>query len=349
MKKHKNLNGKCYTYISTDVRKEKEKLREKYRYIQYGEYEPEIKIDDFEKDNEFIETVLDSKQDNRKKTKNMIEPICHKMCEQFPYNKKNYLTKDEQDEAERQIMEQKIHYLNGIFYVTDKDDIPICDILHTTEITNFLIGLFEKSDKNGIQVIDALDNMSFAVKVNQGKTIKKYSNPITWIATQVGLPDSDHKEADREYNQRKKGRPTMSFDISNEEIISSSSTVPISNANEGKYKDEQLNNYIYLNDELKQIFNWLWQGYSKKDIRARLGLTESKLNTKIKHIRKQLENPTVKADKRMKSCCVCNQEKIITEFTKDKSRKDGYSPRCKQCDKERKNKNKIVGNIKKTA
>lgn len=279
----------------------------------------------------------------------MIEPICHKMCEQFPYNKKDYPTEDEQNKSKEQIMKQKINYLNKIFYVTDKYDTPIRDTLHTTDITKFLIGLFEKLDKNGNQVIDTLDNMSFAVKVNQGRTIKKYSNPITWIATQVGLPDSDHKEADREYNQRKKGKPTMSFDISNEEIISSSSTVPILNANEGKYKDERLNNYIYLNDELKQIFNWLWQGYSKKDIRERLGLTESKLHTKIKHIQKQLENPIVEADKRTKKCCVCNQEKIITEFTKDKSRKDGYSPRCKRCDKKRKNKNKIVGNIKKTA
>ena len=46
---------------------------------------------------------------------------------------------------------------------------------------------------------------------------------------------------------------------------------------------------------------------------------------------------------------MCGEEKNITEFSKDKSKKYGYSPRCKQCDKERKKYKNKVGNLTKTA
>lgn len=32
-----------------------------------------------------------------------------------------------------------------------------------------------------------------------------------------------------------------------------------------------------------------------------------------------------------KLCCTCQKEKPINNFTKDKSRKDGFYPRCKEC------------------
>ena len=94
----------------------------------------------------------------------------------------------------------------------------------------------------------------------------------------------------------------------------------------------------YTREEIIQIL------YNKYNIK----LSKSQLRTKIKHIAKQLKNPITVVDKRIKKCCMCGEEKNITEFSKDKSKKGGYSPRCKQCDKERKNIKK-VGNLTKTA
>ena len=34
-----------------------------------------------------------------------------------------------------------------------------------------------------------------------------------------------------------------------------------------------------------------------------------------------------------KTCCACGEEKSLTEFHRDKSKKDGYKSRCKECHK----------------
>ena len=46
----------------------------------------------------------------------------------------------------------------------------------------------------------------------------------------------------------------------------------------------------------------------------------------------------------MKECNKCNDSKFLTEFFKDKNRKDGYSPLCKECQKEN---NKLRYSLKK--
>jgi hypothetical protein len=42
----------------------------------------------------------------------------------------------------------------------------------------------------------------------------------------------------------------------------------------------------------------------------------------------------------MKTCSTCKIEKELSEFTKDKSKRDGFHSQCKSCKKENREKNK---------
>lgn len=298
--------------------------------MDYGYYEP----DDLEKI--YVEELLERKSSNAETAKEIAEHLVHTAKSRYKYNKNDYETIEEIEKALGYITEQRLNYIKNNFEEVDG---------HSSSINDFFVSLFEKYslyNSKELQAIAALDNTKFVVKVNNGEPITKSFNPLVYVSTAFGVSDDDITKADREAKRRQKD--VSIDDMANELPDDSAKSFLL-------FEDERLSNYIYLDDEQKEIFGLIYKGLTKTAIQNELGLTPTKLNTKIKHIAEQLENPVRIVSNIQKTCSVCGIEKPIIEFTKDKQKKDGYSCRCKQCDRERKqkNKNSLVGKMKKTA
>lgn len=329
--------GKYYTYPAFD--KDSKKLKLIKDYIENGIYEPDLKVDVCD-DKEIIkvkvsaddlQTIVESKALNKDKSKHIVEHLIHEM-----------LSKDEDGNYKYPTAGERIEYLNRKFY--GDDDTP-------SDVMIFFCELFEKVGRSNIQTIAELDNTKFVVKVNNGNPISRSRSPLSYLGSKIdNVYDSDNTVEDRIYRKSKEDKSEISLD----ELENITDINTCTYIKDSTYDDERLNNYIYLPDELKLIM-MLLADYTHEEIiqilynKYNIKLSKSQLRTKIKHIAKQLKNPITVVDKRTKKCCMCGEEKNITEFSKDKSKKDGYSPRCKQCDKERKKYKNKVGNLTKTA
>ena len=333
------------------------KLKNIKDYREHDIYEPDIKIDydykpndeeeeDIEEDVEeeeidkkkfdvekdaTLQTILESKTVNRDKSRKIVTYL---NCE--------IQSKDAEDNEKYSTIGERTDYLNNVLNDGNKP----------SALMLFFCGLFETLGRNNIQSIAGLDNTRFIVNWNNGNPIMRNYNPLSYLGSKVyNIYDSDDTVKDRIYRKQKDNTSEITLD----EVENINDKNLYTYIKETKYDDERLNNYIYLPDESKLIMMLLADNYTREEIiqilynKYNIKLSKSQLRTKIKHIAKQLKNPITVVDKRTKKCCMCGEEKNITEFSKDKSKKDGYSPRCKQCDKERKKYKNKVGNLTKTA
>lgn len=345
-----------FIYINRSDKKDSAKLKNIKNYREHGIYEPDIKIDydykpndeeeeDIEEDVEeeeidkkkfdveedtTLQTILESKTVNRDKFRKIVT-----------YLNREIQSKDTDGNDKYSTAGERTDYLNNVLNDGNKP----------SALMLFFCGLFETLGRNNIQSIAGLDNTRFIVNWNNGNPIMRNYNPLSYLGSKVyNIYDSDNTVEDRIYRKQKDN----TSEITLEEVENINDKNLHTYIKETKYDDERLNNYIYLPDELKLIM-MLLADYTHEEIiqilynKYNIKLSKSQLRTKIKHIEKQLKNPITVVDKRTKKCCMCGEEKTITEFSKDKSKKDGYSPRCKQCDKERKKYKNKVGNLTKTA
>ena len=342
-----------FIYINRSDKKDSAKLKNIKNYREHDIYEPDIKIDydykpndeeeedveeeeidkkkfDVEKD-ATLQTILESKAVNRDKFRKIAT-----------YLNREIQSKDADGNDKYSTAGERTDYLNNVLNDGNKP----------SALMLFLCGLFQTTGRNNIQTIAGLDNTRFIVNWSNGNPITRNYNPLSYLGSKVyNIYDSDDTVKDRIYRKQKDNTSEITLD----EVENINDKNLYTYIKETKYDDERLNNYIYLSDESKLIMMLLEDNYTHEEIiqilynKYNIKLSKSQLRTKIKHIGKQLKNPITVVDKRTKKCCMCGEEKNITEFSKDKSKKDGYSPRCKQCDKERKKYKNKVGNLTKTA
>lgn len=342
-----------FIYINRSDKEDSAKLKNIKDYREHDIYEPDIKIDydykpndeeeedveeeeidkkkfDVEKD-ATLQTILESKAVNRDKFRKIAT-----------YLNREIQSKDADGNDKYSTAGERTDYLNNVLNDGNKP----------SALMLFFCRLFETSGKNNIQTIAGLDNTRFIVNWNNGNPITRNYNPLSYLGSEVyNIYDSDDTVKDRIYRKQKDNTSEITLD----EVENINDKNLYTYIKETKYDDERLNNYIYLSDESKLIMMLLEDNYTHEEIiqilynKYNIKLSKSQLRTKIKHIGKQLKNPITVVDKRTKKCCMCGEEKTIAEFSKDKSKKDGYSPRCKQCDKERKKYKNKVGNLTKTA
>ena len=278
----------------------------------------------------YFQEVLKSKDTNANIAKCIVEYLIIQMGQIEKDIRKSITIEnpetDTDEELQDYIIGQKMEYLNYVLYKGGK----------STNITRFFENLFATKGKDGIPAISKLDGTRFCVVVNRGIPIVRIRNPLTYLATKTGIYENDTAAEDRRYKKREQ----FIEDFEEEKTDDLKYTDRIQGL---EWDDDRLCSYIYLPKSLKDLYTYIREGYTQKEQQRLLSakyhveVTDSNLRTRTKHLYKLLTNPSV-IDKRKKKCCVCGKEKIITDFTKDKSRKDGYSPRCKQCDKERKQK-----------
>ena len=167
LKKYKH--GKCFTYLVTDARREQ--LRKQYQQItqsyQYDRYDPELEIENFNSESEYFNEVIEAQHPQSTTVQNIVQNICSKMIERYPYPKKSANTEEQEKEFDN-ITNERINYLNSLFYKLDENGNPLCNTLNVTEVTQFLSDLFRKNNGKGIQMIAALDTTPFIIGYNHG-------------------------------------------------------------------------------------------------------------------------------------------------------------------------------------
>lgn len=98
------------------------------------------------------------------------------------------------------------------------------------------------------------------------------------------------------------------------------------------------------NHQERRVVRLLYSGFYKCEIEKLLGLSESKLQTILKHIAFNLRCPAQPTITQFKECRICHEVKVATAFSKDRRNKDGLQEICKGCDNQRK-KGKIFTGI----
>ncbi|MBQ6531046.1 MAG: hypothetical protein IJI39_09035 [Clostridia bacterium] len=218
----------------------------------------------------------------------------------------------------------------------------------TTELFNKLFSTFVVDGKAECQAIASMDSMKWQVGRNKGTTIYEYHNPLSYLADiAYELEESDVKEYNRYIYQKKRGKQSWSLDKEDEDGR--------------KYEieekdfyvldmDVRLQNYKYLTDKQKYIWAQIVKGFYKSEIAKQLSMSPQEFRTEIKHMAATLTNPPSKELlEQKKTCSCCKQSKPIIEFARDRSRKDNFSHRCKECDRKRKQTKKFGGNSTKIA
>ena len=288
--------------------------------------------------NEHFTDILSSAKTNMGIAKSIVDYMVIQMKVLEANLRESLITTDEES-IKKLSVEQKLSYLHHVLYENNSP----------TAITMFFESLFSLKDSNGISEISRLDATRFVTAVNKkGFPIIRPRNPLTYLATKIGIYDNDSTHENRWY----KGKECLIGDLNENDNKDDEDNTDTSDNTDISYEDmvqglewddDRLSNYIYLPDDLRTIYNYIRQNYTHKEMREeffkkyKVELSESKLRTRIKRMGELLKKPQ-KPDKRKKKCCVCGKEKLIAEFTHDKSKKDGYSSRCKQCDRERKRK-----------
>ena len=153
-----------------------------------------------------------------------------------------------------------------------------------------------------VPLISGMDNMTFSFKVKSGIRIYTNDNPLSYLATQCGIRNSDDRERNRRYRRRKKGIYDINFDdyyeylysenVDREAIQQVSDTYCLDYI---EFQDKRLQYCHLLSYEDKNIIAQLLMQDNKgkfltnKQIAKHLEITYNQLCDKLQNIKRQLE------------------------------------------------------------
>ena len=178
--------------------------------------------------------------------------------------------------------------------------------LQNGEIKDIFSILFSnqcRKNNKVIPVISGMDDMKFSSKVKSGIKIYSNDNPLSYLATQCGIQNSDDRERNRQYRRRKKGIYDINFDDYREFYIyrdgAGRNAIQLSSdtycLDYIEFKDKRLQYCRLLSYEDKKIIVQLLMKGNKgkfltnKQIARNLGITDNQLYTKMQSIKRQLE------------------------------------------------------------
>ena len=122
------------------------------------------------------------------------------------------------------------------------------------------------------------------------------------------------------------------------------------------YNAKEAIRQLNIHDEITEqdyidVMGMKMQGYNDKEIQEMMCLSRQQYQTILNHIKHKLRPNTGNADNKLvvKVCSTCHKKLPFTEFSKNKSTKDGRSHICKVCDRNRKRKQKLNSTNKNVA